>query len=244
MYRHIHAVALRTIKYNDRNAILTAWSAEMGRVSLLMPNTATRESRRRRALTMPLSIFEGEVDDRPNRDIHTIRDMRPQVVTLSVSADFSKAAIAMFIAECLDNILRESAVGDAPLWELILDTVITLEKAENTAAVANMHLWFLYRLCVIAGVEPDMSTYAEGRLFDLRSGTFRASAPGHNDYIEAAQTPVLYALSRLNARSLHLLRLTAEQRNDVLDAILHYCTLHALNPGCLKTLDVLRSIFH
>lgn len=244
MYRHIRAVALRTIKYNDRNAILTAWSAEMGRIALLMPDTATRESRRRRALTMPLSIFEGEVDDRPNRDIHTIRDLRPGIVTTSLSADFSKAAIAMFIAECLDNMLRDAAVGDALLWTLIEDTVTTLDRLEKPASIANVHLWFLYRLCVIAGVEPDMGTYANGRLFDLCSGTFRVAAPGHSDIIEGSDTPTLYALSRLNARSLYLLRLSPAQRSQVLDGILKYCSLHGLNPGSLKTLDVLRSILH
>ena len=39
MYKHIRAVALRTVRYNDTKAILTAWSAELGRISLLMPAT-------------------------------------------------------------------------------------------------------------------------------------------------------------------------------------------------------------
>ena len=243
MYKHIRAVALRTVRYNDTKAILTAWSAELGRISLLMPATDSRESRRRRALTMPMSLFEGEVDVRPGRDILSVRDMRAAAVTPSLSADFGKATVAMFMAECLDSMLREAAVGDEALWELIRETVTGLDLSTDPAAIANTHLWFLYRLCALTGVEPDSATYRPGRLFDLRSGTFRDSAPGHTDYVEAAQAPFLVALARLTPRTLHLMHLTADARNAALDLILRYCSLHALTPGPLNTLSVLRSLF-
>lgn len=243
MYQHIRAIALYSVKYSDRSNILTAWSREMGRIAILMPDTSSRESRRRRALTMPLSIFEGELDVRPNREIHTIRDIRPGIVAPSISAHFSKTAIAMFIAECLNNMLRESAVADNSLWTLIETTVAALENLENNTAIANLHLWFLYRLCIISGICPDLSTFANGSFFDLRSGQFLATPPLHTDYVGQEATEFIYALSRTTPRSLHLLRLTTANRNTALDIALRYCSLHGLNPGTLHSLDILRSIF-
>ena len=59
MYQQLRCVALRTIKYDDRRSIVSAWSEQLGRVSFIVPDGASREARRRRALLMPLSLFEG-----------------------------------------------------------------------------------------------------------------------------------------------------------------------------------------
>ncbi|MDO5396201.1 MAG: recombination protein O N-terminal domain-containing protein [Bacteroidales bacterium] len=244
MYRHIQGVALRTVRYNDNKSILTAWTSQLGRVSLLMPSTSSRESRRRRALTMPMSLFEAEADVKPGREIMSVRDMRPAVVTASVSADVSKATVAIFMAEFLDNMLREAAVGDEALWKLIVDTVTALDQATQAAAIANMHIWFLYRLCVVAGVEPDMSTYGKGRVFDMRSGTFRNSAPGHSDYLESSEAEAIAVLQRLTPRSLHLFRLTGARRATALDVALRYCALHGLHSsGNMHSTEILRAVF-
>lgn len=36
MYQTIHAIALRTVRHSDSTSILTAWSAEAGRIAILM----------------------------------------------------------------------------------------------------------------------------------------------------------------------------------------------------------------
>ena len=70
MYESLHCLALRTVRHDDRTSILSAWTAECGRVGISMPAGTGREAQRRRALTMPLAIFEGVVVSRPLSLIH------------------------------------------------------------------------------------------------------------------------------------------------------------------------------
>ncbi len=243
MYEKVRGVALRTIKYNERNSILLAWTAELGRVSLLMPAGSGVESRRRRALSMPLSLFDGQVDVRPGRDIFTIRDMRAAVVTPSLSSHPIKTALAMFLAEVLLGVLNENGQSDLPMWQLISESVVELDMADDEQ-LANFHLLFLYRLGVLLGIEPDISTWQEGRVFDLVDGIFRTGAPVHGKYIESTEAQAIIALSRLTYRTLSLLRLTHSQRTRLLDGILQYYSLHHASLANLRSLEIVRALCH
>lgn len=76
MYTALHCIALRTVRHSDTKNIVSAWSRELGRVAFAFPAGSGREARRRRALTTPLALFEGQCELRPGREIHTIRDLR------------------------------------------------------------------------------------------------------------------------------------------------------------------------
>lgn len=242
MYTTVHGIALRTVRYNDTSSILTAWTAEHGRLSLLMPAAGSRESRRRRALTMPFSLFCCQVDLRPDRHIFSVRDMRPEVVAADITANPVKATVAIFLADALDSLLRMDALGDPALWALLRNAVTALDRVRRPAAIANFHLWFLYRLGAVMGIEPDVTDYRPGYIFDLVGASYRPSAPGHSHYVEAAEAAMPYVLSRLQPRTLHRLRLTAAQRNRALDTIIQYYTLHNMPLGNLQSLAVLRSM--
>ncbi len=45
MYESIRGLALRTIRHDDRTSILSAWTAERGRVAISMPAGNGREAR-------------------------------------------------------------------------------------------------------------------------------------------------------------------------------------------------------
>ncbi len=243
MYQKVTGVALRTVKYSDRNSILLAWTAELGRVSLLMPAGSGAESRRRRALTMPMSLFEGQVDVRPDRDIMAVRDMRAAAVTPELSAHPVKATLAMFLAEVLLAVLNENGQADAVMWQFISESVVELDRADDEH-LANFHLLFLYRLGVLLGIEPDVTTWQPGRVFDLVDGIFRNGAPLHGRYIEAGEAQAIIALSRLTPRTASLLKLTREQRTRLLEGILQYYSLHHAQLGNLRSLEIVRAVCH
>ncbi|MBP3537467.1 MAG: recombination protein O N-terminal domain-containing protein, partial [Muribaculaceae bacterium] len=74
MLTPVHCIALRTVRLSDSRNLLSAWSREAGRITFAIPAGATREARRRKAMTSPLAFFEGIADIRDNRDIQTVRD--------------------------------------------------------------------------------------------------------------------------------------------------------------------------
>ncbi len=243
MYQTIHAIALRTVRHSDSTSILTAWSAEAGRIAILMGTGASAAARQRRAATMPLSLFTGTVrrqqtmSDMPVR----MRDIAPTGrQMIAVATNPVKAAVAMFLAEVLYIALREAG-PDKALWHLFERALPVLEGG-NATVTANFHLWFLYNVAVTMGVGPDLSEWRRGRIFDLRSAVFRDSAPGHSHYVEAAEARMVYILGRISASNLGRMRLNRQQRNHILDVILEYYSEHIASMDSLHSLDVIRSM--
>jgi len=242
MYETLRCAVLRTIKYDDNRSIVTAWSAERGRVSLLVPAGATREARRRRALMMPLGLFEGEADIRPGRELLSIRDVRPLRVLPDLCCNPAKAVVAMFLSEVLERVLREAA-PDTLLTAFVFDAVEVLDRLNRPVGVANFPLVFLYKLGRFLGIEPDAGSWAPGYIFDMGEGVFRRTAPTSGRWLEADEAEMANLLGRLTFAASERLRIPRALRRRILDTILEYYTLHHTPLSDLKSLAVVQEIF-
>lgn len=241
MFETLHCIALRTIKYSDSRSILSAWSAERGYVSFAMPAGKGREAGRRRALTMPLAAFEGVCDIRNDRDVMFIRDLKPMHVGMAMISDPAKLAMALFLAEVFEKLLRNSQHDDT-LSLMIFDTVDALNRT-NARGVANFALWTLYRLTVPLGIEPDMSDWRPQALFDLEAARWRMSLPTAGMSFGGDEAKAVRMLSRLNRDNIERLRMTREARRALLDGLLRYYDVHYCKVTPLHSLDVVSELF-
>lgn len=237
MYQQLRCVALRTIKYDDRRSIVSAWSEQLGRVSFIVPDGASREARRRRALLMPLSLFEGVSDVKTGRELLSLRDLRPSFVLPDLSCDPVKAVVAMFLAEVLERVLRE-AQPDRLLTAFLFESVVRLDSMTDRTAVANFAPIFLYRLGYFAGIQPDGATWRRGAFFDMSAARFRQSAATEGETLDPQRARLVHLLDCLtydNSVHLHLPRTI---RRELLDGILRYYSLHHSQLRDLRSLDV------
>lgn len=243
MYQTLHCVSLRTVKYDDRRAMVSAWSVEAGRVSLTVPDGASREARRRRAMLMPLSLFEGEADVRPGREVLTMRDMRPTEVLPDISADPAKSVVAMFLAEVLERVLRE-AQADPLLSAYITGGIRRLDRARRGREAANFPIVFLYGLGRFLGIEPDWGAWRRGAFFDMASATFKSAVPlDSHDVLDPVRAAVIPRLARMDFDVSRRLGLPRAARREMLDSILRYYSLHHTPLDGLRSLAVVSEIF-
>lgn len=240
MLQTLNCIALRTVKYNDRHSILTAYSREIGRVSFLVPAGAGREAVRRRAFLMPMGLFSCIGDLRPLRDIATMRDPRPTVPLQGLLSDPVKGMIAMFVAEVLHDLLREQQ-SDPLLFDFASDAIMRLDGMDSSHA-ANFHICFLYRLTRFVGIEPDTATWEEGRVFDMVEAVYRDTPPLHSHYLTPEQGDALHRLSRISWDNMHLFRFNRDQRNAITDLLLQYYSMHYATLPQLRSLDILRQL--
>lgn len=241
MFTQLHCIALRTVRHSDSRNIVTAWTREAGLMAFAFPAGAGREARRRKAITSPLALFEGVSDIRAGKDIQSMRDVRPLPGSIAMCQDHLRNMQAMFISEVLDVLLRRTAPDDS-LSDFLFATVEFLATPLRPAAVANFHILFLYTLAFHAGIAPDTDNMSPGYVFDMREGRFAATPPLHADYIMPAESAFLGVLNRLGFRTLHLLRLSREDRNRILDYILRYYAIHLAPLTGLRTLAVFREM--
>lgn len=239
MFEPLNCIALRTVKYNDRHSILTAYSRQHGRVAMLMPAGSTRAAMRLRALSMPLGRFDCVAEFKPGRDILPVRDVRSAGGTSGASP--LKAAISLFVADLLASLLREPQ-QDELLYDFISFTVERLVEA-SVVETANFHICFMMRLQHFLGIEPDWSTFGDARVFDMADGIFRSTPPLHGRFLPSAEAEVAYRLRRMNFRTARLFRFSRVERNMILDRLIQYYRIHFPGLGSISSLAVLRSLF-
>ncbi len=206
-----------------------------------MPAGTTAEARRRRALTTPLATFDAVADIRPGREISTVRDLVAAPASLAVCGTPAKQLTAIFLAELLDLLLKRSE-PDQRLSDFLFYSLEAFATLTDSAASANFHLVFLYRLSGAAGIAPRLDGWHTGAVFDLREGTLRDSLPMHHDFVAGSELTALMALSRANYRTAALLPFDRAARNKALDVILNYFSMHLTSFPSLKSLEVLRTM--
>lgn len=237
---NLHFVALKATKYSDTQTILTAYSRELGRVSLAMPAGNGKAAARVRALTMPLGIVECVSEPRAGREILPMRQVVQGRALRSLHSDPVKQMMAMFLSEVLAVVLQ-GGEPDRALFDFLEAGVGVLDEADG-ARTANFHICFLFNLARHLGIEPDVSTYERGSVFDMADGRWRASMPLHRNYLVPDDAGVAYQLSRMTFANMHCFRFSRIQRNAIIDGILEYYSLHYVSMRHLRSLDILRGM--
>lgn len=240
MYETTRGIVLHVMKYSDKNSIAHIYSDTRGRMALLLPQGATRASRMRNAMFLPLSIVEFEARIIAGRELYSFKDCRCMVPLAGIYADPAKNAIAMFISELLSRCIQESERNN-PLFDYITASVRLLDALDR--GIANFHICFLYHLGPFLGIQPDTATYHDGYWFDMENGVFTPSHPMHSHVLAPREATVMKLLSRMTFANLHLFRFNRTQRNEILDIALNYYQLHNSTIGAMKSPDVLRQIF-
>ncbi len=238
----IRFIALRVTRYNDRQNILTAYSRELGRVSLAVPAGRGRDAGRLRALSMPLRLVECEADPRAGREIMPLRQAVAVETCSSVWSHPLKQMMAMFLAEVMAVVTRDNAAADEGLYSFLEGTVKVLDLMRDDR-LGNFHICFLCHLGRLMGVEPDIETWRQGYLLDMRDGQWRGSMPIHGDALTHEESLLAARLSRMTYANQHIYRFTREQRARTLDLLMRYLSIHLAPLTGVKSLEVLRGMF-
>lgn len=145
--------------------------------------------------------------------------------------------MVFFAAELLRYATRDEQQPQS-LFDYVAESLQWLDKADD--GYANFHLVFMIRLTLFLGFFPNIETYHDGSCFDLRSGCFSMEIPAHADFIRGDEAEQMINLMRLNYSTMHLFRMTRQQRSRCVDVILAYYRLHVPDFPDMKTLEVLR----
>lgn len=234
----LRAISLRIIRHNDSQSILTLWTETEGRVTVSLPAGTGRTAMRLRALTQPLSLVEAEIDLRQNRQIHTVRELRPLYTAMSLSASPVKNITALFLADFLDTCLRHNE-ADPLMSRFIFDSVISLDSMAADAA-SNFIIYFTLHFARFLGIEPDWPEV--GAIFDMQEGRFRQSIPLHTNYLSEQETTTLRQLRRMTVRSMHLYHFSRAERSAILHRILAYYSIHHRPVTALPSLTILSAL--
>lgn len=234
------AIVIRTTKFGDSKLFVETFCQQYGRTTFVCPVGNRSKGRGWVQYFQPLNIIELEMDYRQNLQMQKLREVRIATPLNDLSFNPHKLFVVMFLAEFMDRALRAEQQNEA-LYQYIERSILWLNECRGS--FANFHIIFILGVLSHLGFAPYCDDYAAGAWFDMREGVFSHFIPRHDDKLTPQDSTLVPLLMRLNYRTMHLLRLSRQQRNSILENLVHYCQLHIPNFTQLRSLSVMQEVF-
>lgn len=240
MLTKTQGIVLHSIPYNDKYAIIYMYTRVFGRASYLVPRSRGKRSFVSKALFLPLSVLDLEVDHQNKRDLHRIRESKSCFPQGELFSNPIKNVLALFLAEVLFRVVRE-AQPDERLFDYLVQSIRLLEVAD--AGIANFHLVFLLGLLRYLGIFPNVESVARDAFFDLLLGEFVERQPTHPHFLNRNESRVFAGLLRINYENMSLYAFSRQDRVAIIQHIIDYYRLHLPDFPEIKSLSVMQSLF-
>ena len=99
------------------------------------------------------------------------------------------------------------------------------------------------RLSLFLGFYPNLDHYQPGCYFDLRESIFLSVPPVHRDFLYPQEAEKIQLMMRMDFPTMHLFRMSHQDRNRLLEVSLSYYRLHIPDFPELKSVSVLQELY-
>ena len=234
------AIVLHAIKYGETRLIVDMFTKTFGRQAFIVSIPKTPKGKVKKQFFQPLTILEIETDLRPRQQLQKLHDVRLAAPFASIPFEPDKLAISLFVAEFLYYALRSEQQNEL-LYDYLEYSILWLDGQQ--ARYANFHLVFLLRLTRFLGFYPNLDDYMDGDYFDLRESVFMPVPPVHRDFLHPEEAQKVQLMMRMDFPTMHLFRMSHQERNRLLDVTLKYYRLHLPDFPEKKSIEVLQALY-
>jgi DNA repair protein RecO (recombination protein O) len=210
-----------------------------GRQSYMIQGVRPTAKGSKMALLQPMFAVEFEGLTSSKMDLHRMKDLVPGMVLQSTPFDVRKSTMALFMAEVLYRLVKESEPG-SELFDFVWASVAALDALEE--GIANFHLWFLANLSRPLGFSPD-NEYSDGAWLDIRDGHFTPHALIPSAALTPENARILHDMLECDVRYLAEIGLNRVERASFLEAMLKYYSFHLDSINAVESLRIMREVF-
>ena len=232
-------IVLGTIKYGEKGVIVHMLTDAVGRQSYMVQGVRPTARGSKMALLQPMFAVEFEGLQSPKMTMHRMKDLVPGIVLQSTPFDVRKSTMALFMAEVLYRLVKESEQTDG-LFDFVWGSVEALDALDE--GIANFHLWFLANLSRPLGFSPD-NEYSDGDYLDIRDGHFTPIPLMPNASLTPDNARILHDMLECDVRYLGEIGLNRTQRVEFLEAMLKYYSYHLDTIRSVESLRILQEVF-
>ena len=240
MLTKTQAIVLHAIKYGETRLIVDMFTKVFGRQAFIVSIPKTPKGKVKKQFFQPLTILEIETDIRPRQQLQKLHDVRLAAPFASIPFEPDKLAISLFVAEFLYYALRSEQRNEL-LYEYLENSIVWLDGQQTS--FANFHLVFLLRLTRFLGFYPNLDDYKDGDYFDLRESVFMPMPPVHRDFLHPEEAQKVQLMMRMDFPTMHLFRMSHQERNRLLEVSLKYYRLHLPDFPEMKSIEVLQALY-
>ncbi len=232
-------VVLGTIKYGDKGVVVQMLTSTHGRQSYMVQGLGSRRGHSKLALFQPLFALEFEGLESPRMQMHRLGEVHNGIVLQSTPFDIKKSTIALFMAEVLHRLVKESEANEL-LFDFVWGSIEALDAA--TESVANFHLWFLSHLCRLLGFSPG-NEYMPNAWFNIAEGLYTPQEPPREYRISQENALILRDMLECDVRYIAEIGLNRHQRVEFLSALVRYYGYHLDTINSVQSIRILQEVF-
>ena len=233
-------IVLHTLKYGDSSMIVYLLTDVGGRQNFMVQGVRSSGGRgSKAALFQPMFAVEFEGLVSTKMQLHRFREVRSGLVLQSLPFDVRKSTIALFMAEVLYRLVKESE-PNPNLFEFVWRSVEALDALDE--GTANFHIWFLARLSRFLGFGPGNS-YASGDWFDIREGAFTPLKPEHTLFFPRSDASYFHEFLHRPIDELASIGMNRTERVEMLQCLLTYYGYHLDAIHAVQSVRILQEVF-
>jgi DNA repair protein RecO (recombination protein O) len=154
MIEKAEAIVLKSRKYGDTSKIVTLYTKEFGKISVIAKGSRSKNNRFGGSLE-PMSHISIVFYKYSNRELQYISQSSIINFFPSIHNDFSRMMIAMAILEIVNNVVH-SEEQNREFFNLIQNTLKFLEESRTN--FDNFLIYFQVHLASIFGFQPNFNT--------------------------------------------------------------------------------------
>lgn len=230
--------------FGETSLVVTAFTQAHGLQSYMVKGArgTGKKGRSFRPFLQPGALLSLVVYHHHSDQLQYIREMSWAHVYRQVLTNVVHNAVAVFMIELLTKCIRHSE----PNPDLYAETesYFLLLDSADPAVVANLPLHFALWLAGELGFRPENNFSEEYCLFDLKEGKFVPATAQSGRLMGANASRITnQLLSVAHPVTLYRVKLSREQRHDLLRDFETYFSIHIEGFGHMRSLEVLGAVF-
>lgn len=241
MLQKTEGIVLGCTPYSENSVIARVFTRLHGMQSFLINGVRSGKGQVRPAHLLPLSLVELVVYYKQNGGLQRIKELKCVPLLMQLRSHPVKSAIAVFMNELLGQVLRQEE-SEEELFRFLQASVKWLELEEEQLALFPH--FFMVHLSKYLGIFPQGQFGDQNPVFDLEVGAFVPESRRGSNIMTENTAALLYRLIETKASNLHSLNAGKETRNQLLDDLIRFYSVHHLLKGSLFTPSVLHEIFN
>ncbi len=240
MLEKTRAIVLHQIKYTDSGIVAQLYTRKFGRQSFLIRGMRNKKSGKHNIQFQPMFILDLEMQYKSSREMQTMKEFSVSFTPYNIHSDIKKSVVAIFLGEVLTAVLKEESPHEE-MFDYIEEAIKYFDG--HSEGYANFHISFLAGLCSFLGFEPSLNTENENHFFDLKNGIFSPVPPVHGLYATQEISEILAGFYAASYETCGLISLNGMVRNEVLETLVKYYSMHLPGLKKIKSLEVLKEVF-
>ena len=229
----IEGIVLSSVRYGESSRIVNVLTRDEGKAGFMLRQNGKHKSGS--GMLLPLSGVEFIASGGRKGGMRAMKDLSLRHTPASFGSDPVRRSEAFFIAELLCHTLPDG-IGDELLYEYVENSILTLEQGID--GIANFHLYFMMHLTDYIGIAPSVER-DEHTHFDLLSGEWTDGFGNMSNSISGEEAELWYDLENVALDELNSLNLNRNSRQQLIDLMQRYYSLHHPGFTLLKSQDIL-----